>query len=53
MCMENINRHTVKQRIKDMVWNTYMLFTVWEVRTGKIFCRGLKNGPRPKVEGRF
>ena len=30
-----------------------MLFTGWEVRTGKIFCRGLKNGPRPKVEGRF
>ena len=24
-----------------------MLFTGWEVRTGKIFCRGLKNGPRP------
>ena len=21
-----------------------MLFTGWEVRTGKIFCRGLKNG---------
>ena len=32
--------------------NLYMLFTGWEVRTGKIFCRGLKNGPRPKVEGR-
>ena len=31
----------------------YMLFTGWEVRTGKIFCRGLKNGPRPKAEGRF
>ena len=30
-----------------------MLFTGWEVRTGKIFCRGLKNGPRAKVEGRF
>ena len=30
-----------------------MLFTCWEVRTGKIFCRGVKNGPRPKVEGRF
>ena len=26
-----------------------MLFTGWEVRAGKIFCRGLKNGPRPKV----
>ena len=25
-----------------------MLFTGWEVRTGKIFCRGLKNG----AEGR-
>ena len=25
-----------------------MLFTGWEVRTGKIFCRRLKNGPRPK-----
>ena len=23
--------------------NIYMLFTGWEVRTGKIFCRGLKN----------
>ena len=34
-------------------FNIYMLFTGWEVRTGKIFCRGLKNGPRPKVEGRF
>ena len=33
--------------------NIYMLFTGWEVRTGKIFCRGLKNGPRPKAEGRF
>ena len=22
----------------------YILFTGWEVRTGKIFCRGLKNG---------
>ena len=31
----------------------YMLFTGWEVCTGKIFCRGLKNGPRPKAEGRF
>ena len=30
-----------------------MLFTGWEVRTGKIFCRGLKNGRRPKAEGRF
>ena len=28
-----------------------MLFTVWEGRTGNIFSRGLKNGPRPK--GRF
>ena len=26
-----------------------MLFTRWEVRARKIFCRGLKNGPRPKV----
>jgi hypothetical protein len=25
----------------------YMLFTGWEVRTEKIFCRGLNNGPRP------
>ena len=33
--------------------NIYMLFTGWEVRTGKIFCRGLKNGPRPKAEGHF
>ena len=33
--------------------NTYMLFIGWEVRTGKIFCRGLKNGPRLKAEGRF
>ena len=33
--------------------NLYMLFTGWEVRTGKIFCRGLINDPRPKVEGRF
>ena len=30
-----------------------MLFTGWEVRTEKIFCRGLKNGQRPKVKGRF
>ena len=30
-----------------------MLFTGWEVRAGKIFGRGLKNGPRPKVEERF
>ena len=27
-----------------------MLFTGWEVRTGKIFCRGLKK--RPEAEGR-
>ena len=25
-----------------------MLFTGWEVRNGKIFCRGLKNGRRPR-----
>jgi hypothetical protein len=28
----------------------YMLFTGCEARTEKIFCRGLKNGPRPKAE---
>ena len=28
-----------------LVKNIHMLFTGWEVRTGKIFCRGLKNGP--------
>ena len=26
-----------------------MLFTGWEVRTEKIFCRALKNGTRPKA----
>ncbi len=31
----------------------YMLFTGWEVRTGKISSRGLRSGPRPKAEGRF
>jgi hypothetical protein len=35
------------------VLNKYMLFTEWEGRTGKIFSRGLRSGPRPKVEGRF
>ena len=32
-----------------------MLFISCEVPTdhGKIFCRGLKNGPRPKVKRRF
>ena len=28
-------------------YTVYMLFTDWEVRTGKIFCRGHKNGSRP------
>ena len=31
----------------------YILFTGWEVRTGKIFCRGLKKGPRPEGRGTF
>ena len=26
--------------------NIYMLFTGLEVRTGKIFCRDFKNGPK-------
>ncbi len=30
-----------------------MLFTGWEVRTGKISSRGLRSGLRPKAEGRF
>jgi len=29
-----------------------MLFTGREVRTGKIFARGLEYGPRPQAEGR-
>ena len=28
--------------------NIYMLFTGWEVHTGKIFCRGLKNETETK-----
>ena len=43
----------IKKFLGKFSKNTYMLFTGWEVRTGKIFCRGLKNGPRPKAEGRF
>ena len=57
-------KYTLKYTLRNKgidVWNElepefkdiYMLFTEWEVRTGKIFCRGLKNGPRPKAEGRF
>ena len=47
MTVTNIARDYYK------IINTYMLFTSWEVRARKIFCRGLKNGLRPKVEGRF
>ena len=37
---------TSKSDMTDIVYlkDIYMLFTGWEVRTGKIFCRGLKNG---------
>ena len=31
----------------------YVIYNGWEVGSGKIFCRGLKNGLRPKAEGRF
>ena len=37
--------------------NTYMLFTGCEVRTEKIFSRGLRSGPRPRdaseAEGKY
>ena len=33
-----------KCQANDIEKDIYMLFTGWEVRTGKIFCRGLKNG---------
>ena len=48
-------QYTMSSYMNEMCFsvNIYMLFTIWEVRTGKIFCRGLKNGPRPKAEGRF
>ena len=44
---------TVLSTGPECIINIYMLFTGWEVRTGKIFCRGLRSGPRPKAEGRF
>ena len=58
------SRRTVKLQKKTAVFQSrltpliiqikiYMLFTGWEVRTGKIFSRGLKSGLRPKVEVRF
>ena len=31
----------------------YMFFTAWETRTGKIFCRGLKDGSEAEGLGTF
>ena len=39
--------HVANHIVFQVCKNTYMLFTGWEVRTRKIFCRGLRSGPRP------